>query len=480
MENENFTNNNYTLNDYRDEMPGLNSYEQHLSALKKCVACLLDGFVIKQRKSGGIKYTQIKRSKANEYFGFNIAYEPTPRKAKTSTTALKFIKENESEFSIFDEVAIMGSNPRCLNLYRPPAGEYLEGIPEKIISFFESRVYNPIALHEELSSHAYRFRHPDSFIEKCFIHYSPNYGNTGKSLLAAILGFMYPNFANVAVQQQQLTSRFTGWAHDLLMLHVEELQNSNYRNHDFETIIKQITTRNGSGERKGIDTQASEHHAIVGFNTNQKDLYGLIRADDATISRLVILFFKPKDDSFDWEEFKTSIGINDKTCTEQDRINLGYSMYVYLKTKYNISNKFNPCRYYEQEKYDLINQLRSSNKNSIDSWINELKYVNDKDNDTGVIPYEYFILERKKIRGIEYTCIKNTKRDINASYTKFIKETNVNNCFKVDSVIQALIDKGFKEVKSNGYPWLRIESQLFDKLRSNDNSDIEEVAFDDE
>lgn len=470
MEASIFTENNYSLNEYRDDLKRLITFEDHLKALKKCVACLTNGYVIKERKENGVIYTCLKRSNANDYFGFTIEY----RSVKLiETTCVKFLKSVESELIRFDEVKLMGSNPRCLNKFRPPTGTYLEGIPEKIIEFFESRVYNPIALHEELSSHAYRLRHPNTFIEKCFVHYSPNYGNCGKSLLAGILSLMYPGFTNVAVQQQQLTSRFTGWAHDLLMLHVEELQNSNYRNHDFETIIKQMTTKNGSGERKGVDTQASEHHAIVGFNTNQKDLYGLIRADEATISRLVILYFKPKDDLLNWDQFKSEIGLNDKTCTEQDAFNLGYSMYNYLKNVYDIRHGFSPCRYYEQEKFDLITKLRNENKNSIDSWLNELRYIDDEE-----APYEFKLLERKMIRGIEYTCIKNTKRDLNNSYSKFIRDTNSNNAFKIDTVIQTLIDKGFTNIKSNGIYWLRMSFEKFEKMRET-SEEVEEVEFDD-
>jgi len=467
-----FVDNDYTFNQYREERQKLLSYEDHKNALKSCVASLLNGYVIKVRGEFGISYLQVKRSQASEWFGINIQY----RAGKLiDTTVTKFIKEIDTELVQFDGVKIMGSNPRYLNLYRPPMGKYLEGVPEKVIKFFESRVYNPEALHEEFASHAYHLRHPNAFIEKCFVHYSPKYGNTGKSLLAAILGKMYHNFANVAVQQQQITGKFTGWVSDLLMVHVEELQNTNYRNHEFETVIKQITTKNGSGEKKNIDVKAGEHRAIVGFNTNQEDLYGLIRADEATISRLVILYFKPKPADLNWDEFKTEIKLNDKINTEQDAYDLGYSMYHYLKYEYEIPNDFNPCRYYKQEKYDIIKQLQKTNKNSIDSWLNELRYQDDEDYD---VPQEYRLLVRKSIRKVEFTCIKNTKRDINASYSYFIKENKTNNCFKVDSIISYLQEKGFVAIKSNGIQWLRLETEKFKQL-VDDDSDLEEVEFDD-
>ena len=74
------------------------------------------------------------------------------RGKNVETTCAKFLKLIEDDLVKFDGIKLMGSK-RFLNLYRPPKGKYLEGIPERVISFFESRVFNPIALHEELSSH---------------------------------------------------------------------------------------------------------------------------------------------------------------------------------------------------------------------------------------------------------------------------------------------------------------------------------------
>jgi hypothetical protein len=472
-----FINNSESLNDYQECNVLFDTFEEHLEAIQKCIARTVGGFIIKMKTDNDVEYKQIKRSNANDYLGFTITYMEK-RKSKV-TTCLKFVKEIESELVYFDGMRIMGSNKRFLNTYRPPCGKYIEGLPERIIEFFEKRIENKGALHECLSSHAYRFRYPSTFIEKCFIHYSPT-GNTGKSLLAAILGLMYPNFANVAAQQQQLEGKFTGWAQDLLMIHVEELQNSNYRNHDFERIIKQMTTRNSSGEKKFQDTKAGENSAIVGVNTNKPDLYGLIRGDEALISRLVIIMFRAIEVGFDWDEFKREIGLCSKTNTEQDRFNLGYSMYIYLKTRYNLKSKFNPTRYYDQEKFDIIEKLKKMNKNSIESWLNELRYEDDG-GDEYSIPREYQILVRKTIRKVPYTCIKKTQRDIRSSYNHFMKEFSKDSsapAFKIDTVIDTLIRKGFEEVKSSGILWLRIETEKFKKLLDTTKESVKEVEFD--
>lgn len=475
-----FTDNSESLNEYQENNTSLTTFEEHKEAIQQCVARTVGGFIIKTKTENDVEYKQIKRAGANDYLGFQISYQEG--KKLKSTTCLKLVKEIESELAFFDGMKIMGSNERFLNLFRPPCGQYITGLPEKIIKFFEKRVENPVALHECLSSHAYRFRYPNTFIEKCFIHYSPT-GNTGKSLLAAILGLMYPKFANVAVQQQQLEGKFTGWAQDLLMIHVEELQNSNYRNHDFERIMKQMTTRNASGEKKFQDTKGGENHAIVGVNTNKHDLYGLIRGDEPGISRLVIIIFKAIDPNFDWDAFKKEIGLCAKTNTEQDRFNLGYSMYTYLKTQYDIKPKFNPCRYYDQEKFDIIEKLKKLNKNSIESWLNELRYE-DENSEEFCIPPEYKLLVRKTIGKIPLTCIKKTQRDIRNSYNYFMNEYKKDNssaaAFKVDTIIETLIKKGFEEVKSNGILWLRIQTKDFEKLLDTQKETVKEEDFDQE
>ena len=59
-----------------------------------------------------------------------------------------------------------------------------------------------------------------------------------------------------------------------------------------------------------------------------------------------------------------------------------------------------------------------------------------------------------------------------------MRDTNTStNTFKPDTIIQALIEKGFTKIKSQGYYWLRIEVEAFEKLRQTHDDDIEEVEF---
>ena len=57
-------------------------------------------------------------------------------------------------------------------------------------------------------------------------------------------------------------------------------------------MLKQLTTKKASARGMYKETKSARNWAIFGMNTNQEDLYGLARADDATLQRLVILDFK--------------------------------------------------------------------------------------------------------------------------------------------------------------------------------------------
>ena len=74
-----------------------------------------------------------------------------------------------------------------------------------------------------------------------------------------------------------------------------------------------------------------------------------------------------------------------------------------------------------------------------------------------------------------FWCVKYYKaQPYNMEHTLCVCSTNT---FKPDTIIQALIEKGFTKIKSQGYYWLRIEVEAFEKLRQTHDDDIEEVEF---
>ena len=393
-----FTDNEYSLNELRDEFKQKTklTLPQIKEKLQKCIAVLPNGFAVKLREENDVRYGIIKRSNINDYFGFIITYihntvvtdeegNEEQVSKEVSKKCKKILEAFENELIFFDGVRHVGFNDRFLNMFRPPAGKYIKGLPERIIKFFEDRLHYTDALHELLSSHAYRFRHSNTFIEKFFINFSEE-STTGKSLLTAILATMYPRYANIGVSPDQAESKFNGWMYDYLMIQFEELQNDNYRNHNFEGILKRITTKQGSGQKKGVDITACENCAIVGCNTNKPDLYGLVNAPEAERVRMVILWFKKKCEKINWDDFKTEIGMNDATCSEQDRYNLGYTLYHYLRFEYKIKDGFSVTKYFNKERDEIIQRLLVMSKNNFNNWLRQLKFT---ENDVCEDDYHY-------------------------------------------------------------------------------------------
>jgi hypothetical protein len=273
---------------------------------------------------------------------------------------------------------------------------------------------------------------------------------------------MYGEFANVAVKGEQFKDLFTGQFNDLLMLHVEELQNENYRNKEFETTIKQFTTREASDRRLYKGTTKGEHHAIIGLNTNQPDLYGLIRGDSALIERLVILHFKPNDADTNWEQIRKELRLDNREA-EKD---IAYSLYTYLRDEYQIKKNFSTSRYYEQEKFDLITKLRGSNKNSIGAWFSDFRNWTVEEADRSVFSCASW-------NGVNYVHFK--KLEVFNNYREHARNNMSSTIFKQDSVYKYLISKGFEEKKIRGNIIMRITLKQFQELISQED-DIEEVG----
>jgi hypothetical protein len=253
---------------------------------------------------------------------------------------------------------------------------------------------------------------------------------------------------------------------DFLMLHIEELQNDNYRNKNMETLLKQKTTREGGGQRKYKDADKGENNnAIIDFATNQEDLYGMIRADEALLSRLVILHFRDitgNKQTF-WETAKKELfGGNSET-------DIGFTLYKDLKENYEIYKGFSTCRYYGDDKLTLLSELRDKNKNSIDSWFQELSMRSETyEEDTMGI-----LVEKKNRQKEEFIAIQRSS--IGKSYADYMRKNPRGTAFKVDNVLKFLEEKGFTLVKAQGTYFYQIKKEEFEKLRKGE--EIEEADW---
>ena len=463
---DDFINSSYTTNDYKRNNASFKTIDEHIAALMKCVANDTNGgyFVRKyDAESNTVHYEHLSLRGLRECFDdlkVNIELsDDEKQKLREQKKAIKEFKTYslvnllttntyKDRLTYFDGSAILSDNPRVLQLFIPPMGEYDRSLIIDFIEFMKSRVVNEKPLIEELASHAYRFRHKSAFIEKFFIHYEGGEGNTGKSFFNACLGSMYRNYANIAATPEQVVSdMFNAWQKNLLMLHMEEVQNENYRNKNMERVIKRLTTLESSGRGMYKETEGSKNKAIVGFNTNQPDLYGLVRADKATLSRLVIIEFKEYDNSFDWDDMKNKY-INDP--------NFAYSLYKYLLEEFEIPSSFKTYRYHSDEKDDFIKKACHKSKNNVESWLEEAN--------------ENELFAKQTWGSIEYYWCKTTY--IVSSYKEYCRNNSEKFSFKRDNFISQLLSMGFEEKTVKGTRMLRIQSNKFEEIVK---SDIEEI-----
>jgi phosphopantetheinyl transferase (holo-ACP synthase) len=108
---------------------------------------------------------------------------------------------------------------------------------------------------------------------------------------------------------ENIEDQFNSWQSKMLMVHIEELQNENYQNHHFESTVKQLAAKESSSRAMHCETTQS---------TNQ----GLIRTDEATIQRSVILHSKPAE--LYWNQKTKELSIN--YPQEELEANVGFSL----------------------------------------------------------------------------------------------------------------------------------------------------------
>ena len=470
-----FIEGNYTFDKYLMNYTKFTTKYQHMNALAKCIAYNTKGGYIKKTtdNEGNIVYEVVKsdgelKCLCNRNFDIKASEAEIERmkeqKKKVvevkSYNIVKFLKEADvsAKLNTFEGISLAPVNERTLWQYRSPnVKTYNKELIEDWIEFMKSRIVNERPFLEELYSHAYRLRNPSAFIEKFFIHFgSPN---TGKSFLAACLANIYPSLANVAVNPNQTSDLFNSWLSTLLMVHMEEADTDNYRNKDFEQFVKRITTINGSARAMYRETKAVRNSAIVGMNTNDPNLYGLTRSDEATKTRLVIIEFK--DNNLTSKEWAN---VREKYI---DNADFAYSLYKYLSEELEIPSTFNLSRYNGEEKYEFINKACANNKNSLELWfdsiVEDARFASYEDCKNGTAFYYDFEIQTNKKSKIQY--VFQTGKWFTDSYEEFCKSKRFK--FNENSVIKFIEEKGFEYAKNpkRGY---RIEKVKFDAFRSDD------------
>ena len=378
-----FLTSDYTLDDYQLECATFTTKAKHEKKLAQCIAVLRGAYIVKYSdKESRCRFHQLKKADLQggildqfTWLGNGEQYKPISMSLQDS----RF----QSKLAHFSNVKMYSADDDVLSLFVPPSIKPEELVIEKVEDFIkfyaETRILNPEAFYEELSAHAFRFRHPNTNISKVFIHYTEE-PNTGKTLLSSVLGSMYPHFSASGASATLLSDTFNDWITNALYIYFEELPSSEHKNPVFETFIKQLTSGFTMQRKKYADTKQAEYKVICALNTNESDLYGLITAGIATRSRLVILQFKsPAPTRAEWEAKEHYWGLlrSDPDYEHTSRV-FAASLYEYLRTSfknpyYPDLELWKPDRYEGKDRDKILNELSMKNRRIPFRFVSELK-----------------------------------------------------------------------------------------------------------
>ena len=388
---EQFYESDETLESFQTKFPYFNTRAEGEDALREVVALTTDGFMVKRQNEWcGYTYEQKSFDELKKLFFAYIEVKDNEHSKKTKRW-YPWQSLGDGDFhrrmARFTSISLMSERSGVLSLFKPPMlvsdDEYQPERVKTLISFLESRVLDPKALHEELSTHAYRFRHPDARFAKVFIHYATT-GGTGKTFLMNLFGMLYQGFCFTG-KEADAKDRFNSWMGQTLLVGFEELENDNFRNKWFETFIKQSTSTSGSVRAMYRETTGTtQFRFILMLNTNQPDLYGMVRADDALKSRLVIVPFKEERlPESEWVRVLASVGLRNPLSDycEEHRTFAG-SFYRYLLEDYENPfvpmSQYSPQRYFSPEKDAfLLKALEAANSTPSSFFLDLVKMPKD-------------------------------------------------------------------------------------------------------
>ena len=439
-----FESGNYTFEQYQNQSFMFKTMWEHLNALSKCIAKNnKDGGYIKKTFVGeNVVYECISTSRLSKEFKDKRRLPTSDEEKQKMREQKKAVKEFKEYriIELLEEAEMRGMLMRYNGIslhhtkgtlwqYRPPkTTKYNKELIEKWLEFMKSRVVYEDPLMEELYAHAYRFRNPDAFNVKFFVHYEAE-GNAGKSFLAGSLAEMYPNLANVALKPAQLTEKHCTTFVENLIVHLEEPEDSDeMTSKGFQAAVKQITTPIASVRPLYGKSRQEKSTAIPGMNSNDSNLYGLIRADKATKSRMVIVQFKPAN--------MDSMAM-DKICKSFiNHPEFAYSLYKYLKDDIEIPDTFTTERYNGKEKDEIISYLTSIGHSSVRRWLASITKSFGGSNEFKV----------RNVKGEEYVYRKPSWFNDECSYYAFCSKNRIHGTFNTENLMKELKTLGFSEV----------------------------------
>ena len=300
--------------------------------------------------------------------------------------------------------------------------------------------------------------------EKFFINYGED-GGEGKGFMNCCFAGMYPKMSFIGARQEEIENdQFNGWVSENLLVWMEEAESGkvNYLDKKIHTRIKQLTTMQTSKRKMYAENESARNWAIVGMNSNDPTLYGLIRGDNALKERLVILKFNSP-----WSDKKALMNFHHSFT---DNPNFAYSLYHYLKFDHVIPEEFIPARYYGNDKWKIIDEMKMANKNAVEI------YLKNKMRD---------IFYPKKMRSTDERIMAVIVENLSQSYNDYVKERDLK--FAPPKVNETMKQLGFRERnmkinnKQHTHWWIGRDKfeEVYKKLNG-ENDDYIEIIDDDE
>ena len=489
-----------TLSEYLRTAGNFTSVSKHQEMLREFIAIKPGGFIVKEAVGDSFRYHERSNKEIVDYLDvyYNIDYEvevvdKKTQEKRTETKTLTYkpmltLKDGQfrtNNMAFYNTTELMSNKPGVLSRYVPPKCEPNNERVERFIKFFESRVSNPEALHDELTAHAYRFRHPATRCGKVYWHHSTNAGDTGKTLLASVIAGMYPDLSMVC-SDKSAQSDFNSFLFDYLNLNFEELENENYRNDFFATFIKRASGRNGQKRRMYHDYETAEYKCIVSVNTNSADCYGVVRADRPALERCVVIEFKPND-GIKWDEVRDEFGINDRKADYENTFsNFCGQLQHYLQYDYvnpycpNMEN-WNPQRDKSEAKWKLVSNMRKQSERLPMRFIKCLCTPDEFKTGTGESQYPIVQLKEGKRIGA-FAFISNS--DLQNSFASYVNALPASNrekkMYTVGSVKEELENcLHWEEKRMNSARGYMLTREAYFTWRDSLASEIEEIELED-
>ena len=494
-----FKESNITSADYIKLRSNFTCFEQHMEMIPKFIALLGNDYVVRESDNTlGVSLPRYKvynlHQLAQSNINASISYEieqAVRSKSGAVKSALVNIKvrpyewltdvEFQKNMAYFDDISLVSSSSRTLQSFIPPSLDHVPDelkpmmyeLAESIVGMFTDLV-DPDCMpswEEELNSIAYKVQNPSEFVCKFFVHYGD--GDNGKSLWCKFLSMMFIGCSNIGISDEQADGKFTGYLENYLLEWFEEIENENYQNQKFEKFIKRITTETVSFEKKGVDPHAGFFKALVGMNTNQPDLYGLVRAEKATKSRLVVIYFSKGMPQEEWQRRLEEFGVNRGNKNKYyNQYTIGASLWEYFKNR-KIPSTFYPDRYCGEDKDRLFERLRSVKICGPDRflcWLGDPSRI-----DSG---FRSIVGRKGDRQGKNYVQI--SKKQVMTMFDQYIKGTKgLQSKVTFDTVTKRMNEIGFQLMLVNKTYTFDIEKQLWDKYITNYMPKVVAVLDDD-